>query len=142
MDQAEGNSVSAAQDYRFWTEEKLRNTDTDRQGHVNNGVMSSFFEAGRIEILDAPELAAVRAVTSIVVVRMLINFKQELFYPGSVRVGSLVTRVGRTSFDFLQAIHAGRGLVATAEATCVLMDRSSRKPTPVPELMRVFLTGR
>ena len=141
MNQADDNSASAVPDYRFWTEEKLRNTDTDRQGHVNNGVMSSFFEAGRIEILDAPQIAAIRAVTSIVVVRMLINFKQELFYPGTVRVGSSVTRVGRTSFDFLQAIVAANGLVATAEATCVLMDRASRKPTPVPDLLRAYLTG-
>ena len=69
------------------------------------------------------------------------SFKKELFYPGTVRVGSSVTRVGRTSLEFLQAIHAANGLVATAEATCVLMERASRKPTPVPDLMRAYLTG-
>lgn len=142
MNQAESTSAAVAADYRFWTEEKLRNTDTDRQGHVNNGVMSSFFEAGRIELLAAPEIAAIRAATSIVVVRMLINFRKELFYPGTVRVGSCVTRVGRTSIEFLQAIQAANGEVATAEATCVLMDRATRKPTPVPELLRAYLTGR
>ena len=29
--------------YPFWTEEKLRNADTDRQGHVNNAVFATFF---------------------------------------------------------------------------------------------------
>ena len=141
MNQAEGTSAAVAADYRFWTEEKLRNTDTDKQGHVNNGVMSSFFEAGRIELLAAPEIAAIRAATSIVVVRMLINFKKELFFPGKVRVGTRVAKVGRTSIECLQVIYAANGEVASAEATCVLLDRATRKPTPVPEQLRAYLMG-
>ena len=141
MNQPQPRTAGALQDYRFWTEEKLRNTDTDQQGHVNNGMMSSYFEAGRIEILDNPAIVSIRKVTRIVVVRMLVNFRQELFYPGTVRVGSSVTRIGRTSFEFSQAIHSAKGEVATAEATCVLLDRATRKPTPVPDELRAFLTG-
>jgi acyl-CoA thioester hydrolase len=127
--------------YRFWTEEKLRNADTDLQGHVNNAVMSSFFEAGRIEVLTDPAIAQIRAATRIVVVKMLINFKKELFFPGRVKIGTGVSKIGRTSLEFVQAIHAANGEVASAEATCVLMDRETRKPTPVPEEMRRFLVG-
>lgn len=128
-------------DYRFWTEEKLRNADTDLQGHVNNAVMATLFEAGRIEVMGSPEIAEVRRQTSLVVVKLLINFRRELFFPGTVRVGTRVPRVGRTSFDFDAAIFAANGVVATAEATCVLLDRATRKPTAVPDGMRVFLTG-
>ena len=131
----------AAADYRFWTEEKLRNADTDQQGHVNNANIATFFESGRIDILSAPAIAQVRAVTSIVVVRMLTNFRKELFFPGKVRVGTRVARVGRTSLTFEQTIHAANGEVATAEATCVLIDKATRKPTPVPEALRAYLTG-
>lgn len=141
MSESEGGVVCARQDYRFWTEEKLRNTDTDKQGHVNNGVMSYFFEAGRIELLAAPEIAAIRALTSIVVVRMLINFRKELFFPGKVDVGTRITRVGRSSIECLQAIYAANSEVANAEATCVLLDRATRKPTPVPEQLRAYLMG-
>lgn len=141
MNQPQPRTAGALPDYRFWTEEKLRNTDTDQQGHVNNGMMSSYFEAGRIEILDNPAIVSIRKVTRIVVVRMLVNFRQELFYPGTVRVGSSVTRIGRTSFEFSQAIHSAKGEVATAEATCVLLDRATRKPTPVPDQLRAFLSG-
>ena len=88
------------------------------------------------------EVASIRAVTRIVVARMLINFKKELFYPGKVRVGTRVKRVGRTSFEFEQAIYAASGEVCTADAACVLIDRVTRKPTPVPEEMRVYLMGR
>ena len=133
--------VPAAADYRFWTEEKLRNADTDQQGHVNNANIATFFESGRIDILSAPAIAQVRAVTSILVVRMLTNFRKELFFPGTVRVGTRVARVGRTSLTFEQTIHAANGEVATAEATCVLIDKATRKPTPVPEALRAYLTG-
>ena len=141
MNQPHPMAAGALPHYRFWTEEKLRNTDTDQQGHVNNGMMSSYFEAGRIEILDNPAITSIRKATQIVVVRMLINFKQELFYPGTVRVGSSVTRIGRTSFEFAQAIQSLKGEVASAEATCVLLDRATRKPTPVPDQLRAFLSG-
>lgn len=131
----------AQESWRFWCEEKLRNADTDQQGHVNNAVMATFFEAARIEVLNDPAIAQFRAVTSIVVVKMLINFKRELFFPGKVRVGTRVSRVGRSSIEFESAIHASNGVVATAEATCVLLDKATRKPTAVPEAMRAYLTG-
>lgn len=137
------NQTSALHEaeYRFWTEEKLRNADTDQQGHVNNAIFATFFEGGRMDVLAGPEIADIRAVTNIVVVRTLINFKKEMFYPGSVRIGTRVARIGRTSLDFAQAIIAANGEVATAEATCVLIDSSTRKPTPVPEQLRAYLTG-
>mgnify|MGYP000964898933 CR=1 FL=1 len=94
----------AEADYRFWCEEKLRNADTDQQGHVNNAVIASLFEAGRIEVLTSPQIAEIRKATSIVVVKLLIHFRRELFFPGRVRIGSRVPRIGRTSLDFESAI--------------------------------------
>lgn len=134
-------SAEARAAYRFWTEEKLRNNDTDQQGHVNNAVISTLFEAGRIDVLSAPEIAAIRKVTQIVVVKTLINFRKELFFPGKVQIGSRISRVGRTSLDFDQVVNAANGEVATAETTCVLLDRATRKPIPVPDALRMFLTG-
>ena len=134
-------STTAPADYRFWTEEKLRNADTDQQGHVNNAIFATFFEAGRMDLLAGPEIAAIRAATNIVVVRTVINFKKELFYPGTVRIGTRVVRIGRTSLDFAHVIIAANGEVADSEATIVLLDQATRKPTPIPERLRVYLTG-
>ena len=125
--------------YPFWTEEKLRNADTDRQGHVNNAVFATFFEAGRIEVLGDPRIAAITAATSIVVVRLLIDYKKELFFPGRVRIGTRTAKVGRTSFQFEQSLQSADGEHGHAEATCVLIDKASHKPTPVSEALRSFL---
>ena len=128
-------------DYRFWCEEKLRNADTDMNGHVNNAVISTLFEAGRIDTLAGEPIAHIRRVTSIVVAKLLINFHKELFFPGKVRVGSRVSRIGRSSIEFDSAIFAANGVVATAQATCVLIDRGTRKPMAVPDELRAYLTG-
>ena len=41
-------------DFPRRTFEKLRYSDTDRQGHVNNAVFSTMLETGRVEILCDP----------------------------------------------------------------------------------------
>lgn len=132
---------TAAADHPFWTEEKLRNADTDRQGHVNNAVIATFFEAGRIEVLAHPDIASFRDDHAIVVARLLILYKKELFFPGTVRVGSRIARIGRSSFDFDQVLLAANGEVASAQATCVLIDRATRKPAPLPDAMRRLFTS-
>ena len=132
---------AAATGYRFWCEEKLRNADTDQQGHVNNAIMATLLEAARIELLAAAEIEDIRAATQIVVAKQLIVFKKELFFPGIARIGTRCARVGRTSLDFVHTIQAANSEVATAETTCVLLDRTTRKPTAVPERLRTYLTG-
>lgn len=126
-------------EFRFWTEEKLRNRDTDQFGHVNNAAIASFLEAGRMEMLSGPEAAPLAEGASLAVVRLLIEFSRELFYPGLVRVGSSATGVGNTSFSVRQAVFDGTGCVATAEATCVLIDAAQRRPRRIPEALRAYL---
>jgi acyl-CoA thioester hydrolase len=132
-------ALPAESDYPFWCEEKLRNADTDQQGHINNAVMATFFEAGRMEVFAHPVLDRVRASSLFVIARVVIDYKRELFYPGVVRVGSRVSEIGRTSFKFEQTLRSGEHEVARAEATCVLLDLGTRKPTPVPEDVRAVL---
>lgn len=127
--------------YRFWTRENLRNADTDLQGHVNNAVVGTLFEAGRIEALDGPPIRAIREHTLIVVARLLVEYRQELFFPGFVEVGSRVPKIGRSSVLFEQVVVASNGTTATAEATCVLLDRATRRPIAVPDDMRRYLMG-
>jgi acyl-CoA thioester hydrolase len=131
--------MSDKPEYRFWTEEKLRNADTDQQGHINNAIQATLFEAGRIEVLASPELQEVFEANNIVVARLLINFKKELHFPGSVQIGTRVSRIGKSSIDFQQTVLGPDGEVASAEATCVLLDRTTRKPVEVSAAARKFL---
>ncbi len=44
-------SLADRSSYRFWTDERARYSDTDRQGHVNNAVFATFCESGRVAFL-------------------------------------------------------------------------------------------
>lgn len=132
-------SLPAAGQFRFWVEEKLRNMDTDQFGHVNNAAIATFCELGRMGLFGDPRMQRAMSGKSIVVVRLLIEFKRELFYPGVIRVGSNVAAVGTTSFHVVQGIFDATDSVATSEATCVMFDPAARKPVPVPDDIRGFL---
>ena len=73
------------------------------------------------------------------IARLAIDFRAELFYPGSVRTGTWLTRLGRSSVGLAQAIVAGDRLAAEAEAVCVLMDGATRRPMPFPDATRQAL---
>ena len=122
--------------YPFWVEETIRNADTDQFQHVNNAAIASYCEAGRMGLFARPDLAAAMTGLNVVVVRLTIVFEQELYYPGAVQIGTRVSTIGNTSFQVAQGLYGGTGRFASSEATCVLMERSQRRPTRVPDLMR------
>lgn len=129
--------------FRFWTEEKLRNADTDQFRHVNNAVIATLFEAARMEIFAPPHVRALMGGANLAVVRLLIEFSAELHFPGRARVGSTVVEVGKTSFKVRQGLFDERHetCCATAEAVCVLVDGETGRPHPiVPELRGYLLT--
>jgi acyl-CoA thioester hydrolase len=71
-----------------------------------------------------------------VIARLAIDFRAELFFPGRVRTGTWLTKLGRSSVGLSQAIVAGDALAAEAEAVCVLMDGATRRPMPFPDATR------
>jgi acyl-CoA thioester hydrolase len=133
--------IPTSGEFRFWCDEKLRLADTDRQGHINNAAIATRFEAGRVEIIEDTQFSAIRKGYATVLARVLINYRQEFHFPGRVRIGANISKVGRSSFEIAQSMFAGNGLVATAESTIVLIDGATRRPTPLPDEIRAFLAA-
>jgi acyl-CoA thioester hydrolase len=127
--------------YSFWTREKLRNADTDQFRHVNNAVISTLLESGRMEILDHDSLSASMIGRNVVVAHLSIDFLKELHFPGTVEIGSATLKVGRTSFQLAQGVFTGSECLVFALATCVLLDTKRGEPTPLPEPIRTRLLG-
>lgn len=132
-------ALPARGELRFWTTEKLRNADTDQFRHVNNAVIASLLEAGRMEIFADAQARPLLDALTLAVVRLEIDFHCEVFYPGAVEIGSRVLHVGRTSFRVRQGVFEGDRCVASALATCVLFDPATRRAAEVPTLLREFL---
>lgn len=88
-----------------------------------------------------PALLVETALIDLLLVRISMTFHKELRAPGSVQIGSEVTRIGRTSIDISQGLFAEASCFASAEAVCVLLSKQSRRPTPAGELLRAHLLG-
>ena len=125
--------------FRFWTLEKLRNADTDQFQHVNNAAIASFLESGRMELFASPAISDLMKGLNVVVGRLSIEFHAEIFYPGELKIASTLTRVGRTSFEVLQGVFRDDTCVASATASCVLLQAG--KPHAVPDSVRQHLLG-
>jgi len=128
--------------YPFWIDESIRNADTDQFQHVNNAAIASYCEAGRMALFSESSLREAIAGLNVVVVKLTILFERELFYPGTVQVGTCVTTIGNTSFQVSQGLYGFRGRFATSEATCVMMDQAEHKPIRVPDAVRSLFNQR
>ncbi|BFG79499.1 hypothetical protein PTKU46_75320 [Paraburkholderia terrae] len=127
--------------FRFWTEEKLRNADTDQFRHVNNAAIATFFEAARMEIFAPPSVNRLMGGVNLAVVRLLIEFRTELHFPGRVCVGSTVVETGNTSFKVRQGLFdcVHDNCCAIAEAVCVLVHGDTKRPAPITPELRAYL---
>ncbi|MCM3124454.1 MULTISPECIES: thioesterase family protein [unclassified Mesobacillus] len=118
------------EDFPLKAFDKIRYADTDRQGHVNNALFSTFLETGRTELLYAKEpLHAEKA--SFVIASQKLDLLSEIRWPGTVEIGSAITRVGNSSFSLFQGIYQNGKLAAVAETVIVQMDDDTRKSTPL-----------
>ncbi|MGH6981556.1 MAG: acyl-CoA thioesterase [Stellaceae bacterium] len=128
--------------FTSWAMEKLRLGDTDRQGHVNNAVFATFAETGRIEFMRDDLLTLDRTGLGFVVVRVEIDFRGELHWPGKVDIGTRLLAVGRTSWRLEHGVFSGERCVATAVSVMVTIDVKTRRPTPLPDVLRTWLEER
>jgi acyl-CoA thioester hydrolase len=118
------------EDFPLKAYDKIRYADTDRQGHVNNALFSTFLETGRTELLYANEpLHAQNA--SFVIASLKLDLLSEILWPGTVEIGSAITRVGNSSFFLLQGIYQNGKLSAVADTVIVQMDDHTRKSAPL-----------
>jgi acyl-CoA thioester hydrolase len=125
--------------FSFFSQEKIRFSDTDPLGHVNNTVYSVYCETGRIEFNRAFVSPLRPKGQGMLVARTAINFLAETHYPGVVEIGTAVLSVGRTSYTLAQGLFLEGQVIATAEGVLVMIDLETRRPSPVPDEIRLAL---
>lgn len=100
-------------DFPFITRDKLRYGDTDRQGHVNNAVFATFFETSRVDALMRGDVDLMGENGAFVLARLVIDYRQELLWPGEVEIGAKVLAVGRSSLRLDHAVFCEGQCVAS-----------------------------
>lgn len=108
----------------------IRFRDLDRQGHVNNAVFATYFEAGRVVILYDESHGMIAPGTSFVLAHLSIDYLGEVHWPGDIEIGTAIAAVGNASLRVSQALFLGGRCVATADNTLVMVDRETRRPRP------------
>lgn len=130
-----------SEEFSTWIELRTRNRDTDQFGHVNHAAMASLFEESRIAVVFAPALADETRGIDLLVASLAMDFHKELRAPGTVRVGSSVTRIGSSSLEIRQGLFANGVCHASANAVCVLFGADTRRPVPASDGLRAALLG-
>ena len=128
-----------AADFPIRTHDKVRYADTDRQGHVNNASFSTFLETGRVEILYDPTQPLAAKGAPFVIVRLALDFRAEIHWPGNVEIGTRLVRVGRSSVTLAQAVFQDSRCVATAETVIVQVDDASGTARVIDDAARTRL---
>ncbi len=119
-------------DFPVTSIEKLRYADTDLQGHITNTVFAVCCQNARMELLCDPHRVPIPPNTQFVIARLVLEFRAEMHWPGTVEIGTRVERVGRSSATLAQALFVRERCVAVAESVVALMNTASRRPAHLP----------
>jgi acyl-CoA thioester hydrolase len=126
--------------YRFWTREKVRFGDVDRNDHVNNVVLAGYCEDARVEFREAVlDGSSTSPDFTWFVVQFAITYHAPLDYPGEAEIGTRPVEVGRTSFTVGHGIFSGERCVATATSKIVCIDRATQRPRELSPHYRAAL---
>ncbi|CAJ0782525.1 hypothetical protein LMG18090_01460 [Ralstonia mannitolilytica] len=128
-------------DYPLHSTDKLRYGDTDRQGHINNAVFATYLETGRVEMLFTPDNPLAAPGCEFVIAQLVLDFRNEILWPGSVQIGTRVASVGRSSVKLEQAIFQNGQCAATSQSVIVQIDVATRQSSPISDSARQRLAA-
>jgi acyl-CoA thioester hydrolase len=121
-----------AEDYPHRILETLRFADTDRNGHITSSVFAICCQSGRLGLLSDPARKLTPPSSQFVLARLVLDYRREMHWPGTVEIGTRVERIGRSSIILAQALFQSDRCAATAQSVAVLMDSASRRSLPIP----------
>lgn len=119
--------MKTLKDYPFQTYDKIRYSDTDRQGHVNNANFAVYSETGRVEFLYNPDNPLYDEGCSFVIASNKIDLLNEITWPGTVEIGTGISRIGSSSISIEQGLYQNNILVAKTETIIVQVNNQTKK---------------
>ena len=126
--------------FRFFTPTPTRWGDCDMLGHINNVEYLRYYESGRLDyferVLEIP--ASLDARYTLIIADIHVNFLRQINHPCVLEVGSRISRLGNSSFDFEAALFAAdeQQPRSTAKAACVWFDYQENRTVPIPRVAR------
>ncbi|MBE7246296.1 MAG: acyl-CoA thioesterase [Actinomycetospora chiangmaiensis] len=131
------------QDYAHARSIPTRWMDNDVYGHVNNVVYYSYFDTAVNAALIERGLLEPRSGAIIgLVAETGCRFHTPIAFPDEITAMMRVAHMGRSSVRYELGLFRQEGEFAAAEGhfVHVYVDSATRRPTPLPEALRSFLT--
>jgi acyl-CoA thioester hydrolase len=130
--------------YDHWADDVVRFCDTDQAGHVNNVAIAAYVETGRLmfdrQVVDAVAEGLEGEEFHAILANLTVNYLAESFWPGKVRVGTRLVKIGNSSLTTAHGVFREDGR-CIATATCVLVNRAGGKSAPMGPLTRERLAA-
>ena len=127
--------------YRHLTDVTIRFSDQDPLGHVNNVAYAAYVEASRTMFVGNLIDLKIDKDIDFILVSVKIDYLKETKYPGTVRVGARVMKLGKKSFTTGFGVFLNEECVATSESVNVFFSLKTRKTIAIPEHVRAILTS-
>jgi acyl-CoA thioester hydrolase len=128
--------------YRTFRTISTRWMDNDVYGHVNNVVYYSFFDtAVNGYLIEAGALDIHRGEVIGLVVETRCNYFAPLEFPQTVEAGLRVAHIGSSSVRYEVGLFAAGApeSAAAGHFVHVYVDRTTRRPAPLPDALRAAL---
>jgi acyl-CoA thioester hydrolase len=126
--------------YAHWVDENVRFSDTDQAGHVNNAAIAKYVESGRLhfdfDVLRGAE-EGVDEPFGLILANLTVNYLQETYFPGRLRIGTRLLRIGNSSLTTAHGLFRESGCFATS--TCVMVNKVEGASRPIGPQMRARL---
>lgn len=127
--------------FRFHYPLKVRYAETDAQGHVFFGNYYTYFDEALLAYMKAIGHSYADLLDDgldLLYVESLCRHHAAAYFDDVLNVHARIGSIGSSSLTFEFSIYKeGRGeLVATGHIVAVNVDKSSRRPVPVPETLR------
>lgn len=117
--------------------------DQDAFGHVNNTGPIRWLESARIAyfvegcgllLQDGEKVGPILASVTC-------NYRRQLHFPDTVRVGARVSRLGRSSLTMDHVVYSERqqAIAADGSSVIVVFDYESNRSTPIPDDVRASI---
>ncbi|WP_254513391.1 acyl-CoA thioesterase [Anatilimnocola floriformis] len=114
--------------------------DQDALGHVNNTVYFRWCESARVAYLQRLGLEAWMKPTTLgpILAKIECNYKRQLHFPDTVRIGSRISQLGRSSLTMEHALvsKTQNALVAESTSVIVVFNYQTQRPVPIPAEVR------
>ena len=120
----------------------LRYSDEDSMGHINNVAYAAYFEAGRMALFSELLADLGDQKFNFVLANVSIDYRLEMRFPGELKVGGRLLRVGTKSITTGYGAFLNGVCHATATCVNVYFDPETRRSRPFPDAFRGELLKR